>query len=91
MSERILGPALRTTAGAVHWLREPSRHHDVIKLMASAGLPREEVANSDQSFWTSDDQYVSREDAWNIADRAEQIKQPERARRHRELFTECMW
>ncbi len=91
MTERIAGPALRTEDGEVWWLAAPKRHHDVMGYMGRRELSREEVIGSAQGFWTTERRYVSREEAWEIAAAAGQIKQPELARRPRELFTECMW
>jgi hypothetical protein len=82
MTERIEGPAMRLN-GEVHRLPAPARHIDVVRLLQSW--------EADQGFWTNERPYVSREEAWDVAEAAGQITQPELARRPRELFTECMW
>ena len=91
MAETIYGPAMQTPEGEVYRLAAPNRHHDVMKHMRASGVDPIDMWGSAQGFWTSEGRYVSREEAWEIADAAKQITHAELARRPRELFTECMW
>lgn len=74
----------------------PGRHGDVIREMASAGIPI--PINGTQGFLTSDGLFVDRRHARKIAVFAEQLIKPcvgpdgvPFQREHDELFSEDLW
>lgn len=68
----------------------PGRHGDVIRAMATAGIPT--PINGEQGFLTSDGLFVDRRHARKIAVFAQQIiRRIEAGGIHEELFSEDLW
>ena len=68
-------------------LPAPNRHHNVIHLLASKGLPGR-VKPDDQGFYTDTGEYLDREQAREYALRIGQIT---KAAHSRDLFSEDLW
>jgi len=70
--EMIVRAAIRYD-GTVYSLPAPARHHNVIALMISDGLPNESCALPNQGFVTSTDRFVDRYEGFKIARAAGQL------------------
>ena len=68
-------------------LPAPNRHHNVIHLLASKGLPGR-VKPDDQGFYTDTGEYLDREQAREYALRIGQILKADHCR---DLFSEDLW
>ena len=68
-------------------LPAPNRHHNVIHLLASRGLPGR-VKPCDQGFYTDTGEYLDRKQAREYALRIGQITS---AAHPRDLFSEDLW
>jgi len=77
--------AIRADSGRVYSLPAPKRHHHIIPMLADAG---ERInAYHKQGFLTSDGEFVDRQEAVEIAERAGQVEKGKHAR----LFSEDLW
>lgn len=68
-------------------LPAPNRHHNVIHLLASKGLPGR-VKQDDQGFYTDTGEYLDRQQARKYALRIGQILKADHCR---DLFSEDLW
>ena len=68
-------------------LPAPNRHHNVIHLLASKGLPGR-VKPDDQGFYTDTGEYLDREQAREYALRIGQVT---KTLHSRDLFSEDLW
>lgn len=68
-------------------LPAPNRHHNVIHLLASKGLPGR-VKPDDQGFYTDTGEYLDRQQAREYALRIGQILKADHCR---DLFSEDLW
>jgi hypothetical protein len=75
--------------GMTFSLPRPARHHDVLHLMHSLGLPDGPSWVTGQGFLLSSGRWVNRRDAWLVAVAAGQLL--ERDRNGPELFSEDVW
>jgi hypothetical protein len=74
--------------GNVYSVPQPGRHHDVIQLMTRSGC-KTPIAG-DQGFLTSEGKFVSRSEAKEIAEAANQLL-PRADCRGGHLFSEDVW
>ena len=85
----IIAAAIRVEGRGVMALSPPARHHDLIQQADALGL-NGCVSGDDQGFMASDGRYVTRREAWMIADAASQINRqgggPDGV-----LFSEDLW
>lgn len=73
--------------GMTFTMAAPKRHHDIAHALHD--LIGDKVHSVTQGFITSDGEFVRREPAWRIADRAGQFKgEPTHPR---QLFSEDIW
>lgn len=73
--------------GGRYDLPAPNRHHNVIHLLASKGLPGR-VKPDDQGFYTDTGEYLDRQQAREYALRIGQILKADHCR---DLFSEDLW
>lgn len=89
LAERIRGVALRFPDGSTGYMDPPHRHHDAVRMAARSGHSEADVHGAVQGFLTSNDRFVTREEAVPIAEAAGQlIRKTEPAD---ELFSEDLW
>lgn len=74
--------------GHIYSVQRPGRHHDVIRVMAEAGLPT--PITGEQGFLLNDGRFVRRKAALRIARQAEQLIREPTAPAHG-LFSEDVW
>lgn len=87
MGERIRGVSIRNEAFT--FTRDaPHRHHHVIADAAGLGVP---TFGMEQGFKTSDDRFVSREEAWKIAEAAGQLLERAPTGQPGRLYSEDVW
>ncbi len=82
--ETVERAAIRTDEGTVYSVWRPRRHHDILALLHTRGLPIPSIRN--QGFVTSTGRFVSRAEAAQIALAAGQVP-----RAHPRLRTEHLW
>lgn len=75
--------------GTIISLPPPARHHTILRTMDITMGIDALVPPQNQGFLTSDGIYVNRVEAWEIAERAGQIKRNTSGRP--ELFSEDLW
>lgn len=87
--EHIVGVAIRVkdrTGDTVYHLGWPARHHTILHMLAQTIGLKDGVGEHDQGFWTSQDRYVSRREAAELARAAGQT-----VSRRTGLFSEDVW
>ena len=93
--EHITGVALRETTYGTTWVcGRPNRHHDVIALMArdTANPFHDSPHDCQQGFYTSNERFVTRLEAMQIAKAAGQLIRPASGGyQGPELFSEDLW
>lgn len=94
--EKIVAAAIEVK-GLVCFVQRPGRHHDVFHSMDRAGFSNR-LLPEEQGFVTDRGRFVKREEARQIAERAEQLIASDAdadgnaiIRKHRELFSEDVW
>lgn len=86
--ERILCAAITLPSEGVVMLPSPARHHEILMVLARAGIPGSVYHQSTQGFFTSMGRFVDREMAMRIARRAQQVISDTQNIR---LFSEDVW
>jgi hypothetical protein len=88
--ERITHSACKTPDDRFWIKKAPARHHDVFRIMQAHGFTA--WGSEETGFWTNEQRYVDREEAWRIAEAAGQLN--ERAPtdgRGGTLYSEDVW
>lgn len=89
MIKRIKAAAIRLENGVVLALPKPHRHHDIICHLHAF---KEPMSGATQGFITEQDDFVDRDEAFQIAMSAGQILPKEQySGRPNQLYTEDMW
>lgn len=83
----VVAAAILDDDGIIYSVPAPGRHHDVISLMADAGI--ETPILGEQGFLLSDGRFARRTAAKDVARKAGQLL--ERASKLKELFSEDVW
>ena len=87
--ERIIAVAVRGYGGLVGVLFPPARHCHVMRLLCE--LNGQPGLNWEEGFLTDEGRFVSRREAYKIADAAGQIISGAVPHGHTELFSEDVW
>lgn len=88
VEERIWAAAILTKDGKELYIGvKPRRHHDVIEDMKLFKVPAEIIATSIQGFYTNKERFLTREEAYEVAEAAGQLRGGDGKR----LYTEDMW
>ena len=90
MTEVIISVAVKMANGLILSLPAPARHHNVIHIMSDLDIYKTDEANHEQGFLTSTGRFVDRKEAFEIAEREDQILDIENTRRAG-LFSEDLW
>lgn len=88
MSLSITAAAIRTEDGKVYTSPRPNRHADILLHFHSKGVVR--IYSGEQGFVTSENKFVSRKEALEIAKNAGQIVDWDFGG-GRQLYTENLW
>lgn len=86
MQECITGVGI-VVDGKLYQLHKPNRHHHCIKVVYD--IQKKQVVTESQGFITSTGRYVLREEALEIAKKANQLL--ERHDHPTQLFSESVW
>lgn len=86
MTERIVSAAV-TYAGIIFTLPMPARHPQIVHNMSACDLPQ----GGSQGFLTSTGRYVTRQEAWDIAENANQLMPCAPTGPKGTLFSEDLW
>ena len=88
----ITAAALMLQNGLVLSMKQPARHHDIMRAASDAGIPSEQICSAEQGFSSSHRPFVTRQQAVRIAREAGQLdKVRPKTGPASMLFSEDVW